>query len=120
MRTLLSALALATIAFVPLAASAQEHAAPPSSWQRVADADDGYRHHDRIEGRIDSVDGSDVRLRDGTLIHLRRGTVINPTGANLHPGQRISVEGWRDRADGAFNARVVNVDWHRDHDGDRR
>jgi hypothetical protein len=52
---------------------------------------------------------------------LRHGTVIDPTGINLHPGMRIVVEGWRDRYDGALNARVVRVAFeHRDHDWDRR
>jgi hypothetical protein len=118
LRLSLGTMALGAVVLAPLAASAQAYPAANSFVQRVADVDDGYRHHDRVTGRINSIDGSDIRLRDGLLIHLRHGTVINPTGANLHPGERITVEGWRDRADGALNARVVNVDWHRDHDGD--
>jgi hypothetical protein len=66
LRSALGALALTTFAASPLAASAQEYPAAPYGYQRVADADDAYHFHgERIEGRIVSVDGSDLRLRDG-------------------------------------------------------
>jgi hypothetical protein len=41
-------------------------------------------------------------------VHLHQGTVINPRGATLQPGQRVEVGGTA-QADGSLNANVITV-----------
>ena len=68
-----------------------------------------YRDGNRgATGTIASVNGTNVTLRDGRQIFLKAGTVIEPTGAKLQPGQRISVRG-NPGGNGAINATLVSV-----------
>jgi hypothetical protein len=41
-------------------------------------------------------------------VHLHQGTVINPRGATLQPGQQVEVGGTA-QADGSLNANVITV-----------
>lgn len=69
----------------------------------------GYRHGQRTTtGTIASVNGTNVTLRDGRQVFLKQGTVINPTGTRLQPGQRISVAG-NPGGNGAINATLVTI-----------
>ena len=79
------ALAFAVSA-VPLIASAQDR---PS-----------YATHDEdtVHGRIVSVNGFDVSVRDekGYVDHvlMHQGTIINPTGLTLNPGMTVTILGY--------------------------
>jgi hypothetical protein len=85
------------VGLVPAAASAQGTA-------QIAQAGlPSYAREERtIRGRIVSINGDDLRLRDehGNLgtIRLHDGTVINPTGLKLVVGMNVSVLGYGDGA----------------------
>jgi hypothetical protein len=96
--TLLSAAALAA-SITPLAAAAQV----PSYAQPGPDT---------IHGTIASIDGKyTISVRDdrGYIdnVSLHDGTVINPTGWTLEPGQAVTIEG--QPAGGTFNADVIDT-----------
>jgi protein involved in polysaccharide export with SLBB domain len=82
--TLLSAVALAG-AIAPAAAGAQV----PSYAQNGGDT---------IRGTVASIDGKyDISVRDDRgfvdNVSLHDGTVINPTGLTLAPGETVTIEG---------------------------
>ncbi len=89
--------ALILQAQIPVAASAQD-----MGYYR---SHNGFTHR---PGHIASVNGSSFTLDDGTVIFEHRGTVINPTGIRLHPGQRVYIDGFRDGR-GRINADTINV-----------
>lgn len=80
-RNLLAGAALAAALGAPLTASAQMY---PERYAQTA-------HH--ISGRVASFGGYDLQLENGRRVALHRGTVIDPTGWTIRPGQRVAVEG---------------------------
>jgi hypothetical protein len=93
-------LALGLAVASPISASAQ---------QFYSGHPHGHRH---VQGRIVAVGSSDFKIDDGQTVFLHHGTVINPTGARLQPGQYVTVDGvptWNHNV----NANVVSIDWHR-------
>jgi hypothetical protein len=97
--TLLSATALAA-SIAPLAAAAQQ---PPSYAQPGPDT---------IRGTIASINGKyNISVRDdrGYIdnVSLHDGTVINPTGWTLEPGQVVTIDGRP--AGGTFDADVIDT-----------
>lgn len=61
-----------------------------------------------ISGIVSSFSPFNLFLDRGTHVELHDGTVINPTGIDLQPGQRVSVYGtWN--SDGSFRANTINV-----------
>jgi hypothetical protein len=85
MFALLAVFALALAA--PLAASAQAHPAV---------------------GTIASRSGSSFTLNNGEVVFMHPGTVINPTGTDLQPGQTVTVYGHYS-GDGTINADTINL-----------
>jgi hypothetical protein len=85
--TFAAGLALA-VSLAPVAAAAQDR---PS-----------YATHDEdtVHGRIVSVNGYDVSVRDdkGYVDHvkLHQGTIINPTGLSLAPGLSVTILGFNE------------------------
>lgn len=102
-RNVLTGLALAAVlagplATAPLAASAQMYGGGQSM---------GMQDHHHVMGRVASFSGYDLRLDDGRRVQLHQGTVINPTGWTIRPGQRVAVTGsW---VQGRFQADRINV-----------
>ncbi len=75
----------------------------------------GYHNghgHRVASGQIVNVNKTNITLQGGQQIFLKNGTVINPTGARLQPGQFISVRGTRG-GDGAINATIIDVGGNR-------
>jgi Ni/Co efflux regulator RcnB len=72
----------------------------------------GYNQAGRrgeITGVVSSFSPFNLYLDRGTHVELHQGTVINPTGLNLNPGERVTVYGnWN--GDGSFNADTINLD----------
>ncbi len=102
-RTVLTTMALAAalaapLAAAPLAASAQMYAAPGMGMTRD-------RHH--LQGRVASFSGYNLQLDGGQRVQLHQGTVINPTGWSIQPGQRVAITGSWVR--GRFQADRINV-----------
>ena len=91
-------LALGVALMAPLGVSAQMYQGGPGMYH-------GMRHK---VGRIASVGGGSFTFDDGQTVFLHHGTVINPTGRPLHPGQRVDVRG-SGAGNGAINANVVNI-----------
>jgi hypothetical protein len=102
-RIVLTGLALAAalsapLATTPLTASAQMYGGANAGMMQD-------RHH--VMGRVASFSGYDLRLDNGRRVQLHQGTVINPTGWSIRPGQRVSVTGsW---VQGRFQADRINV-----------
>jgi hypothetical protein len=95
LKSTLTALA-ASAALVTLAIPAAAQPAAPPSY--------AVQGEEQIQGTIRSIDGKyaiSVRDRRGFVdnVALHDGTVINPTGLRLAPGQRVTifVRGERDR-----------------------
>jgi hypothetical protein len=97
------ALGLAATALAPVAASAQWYAYPGAGYFRYAG-----RH---IVGRVVAVNGSSFQIANGRVVFMHRGTVINPVGRPIRPGQRVSVSG-TGAGNGNIDANVVNIIGH--------
>jgi len=95
--TAIASIALGLSLASPLAASAQM-----------------YHHmghgHMHVQGRIASLQGSDLTLDNGATVFLKPGTVINtPNGkGRLHAGEFVTVDGFRS-GDRNINATEVDV-----------
>jgi hypothetical protein len=59
-------------------------------------------------GRIVARDGSSFTLRDGEVVFMHPGTVINPTGADLQPGMVVTVYG-EYNGNGTIDADTINL-----------
>jgi hypothetical protein len=70
-----------------------------------ADGDD-FEHH--FTGRVLSFQPYNLQLDRGPHIFLHTGTVIHPTGLNLHNGQVVVVYGHR-TDDGNFSADEIDL-----------
>ena len=70
----------------------------------------GYNNgrSNQLTGTVSSFSPYNLYLNNGIHVELRNGTVINPTGTNLTPGQRVRVIGYRN-SDGTFSANEVDV-----------
>ena len=104
--TLRAALAGAVFAGLPLAAYAQNSPMPaaPPTYARSGDA--------AIRGTVSSIDGKyqiHVRDRRGYIdnVSLHAGTIINPTGLPLAPGERVAIYG--QPSGSAFVANEIDV-----------
>ena len=97
-KQLMAAALLIATAALPAAASAQTY----------NHGYNGGNNGSRTQGTIGSVRGSNIQLTDGRNVFLHNGTVINPTGTSLQPGQQIFVTGSRG-GNGAINADQINV-----------
>ncbi|GAC1659945.1 MAG: hypothetical protein NVS4B13_06520 [Candidatus Elarobacter sp.] len=62
----------------------------------------------RLIGTVSSFSPYNLYLNNGLHVVLHNGTVINPTGTNLTPGQRVRVIGYRN-GDGTFAANQIDV-----------
>jgi hypothetical protein len=65
-----------------------------------------------IRGRISSIDGKySLKLRDDRgfidAVRLHDGTIINPTGLRLSPGQSVTIHGYN--SGNTFNANEVDT-----------
>jgi hypothetical protein len=91
-KTILSAAAVAVLAVsAPLAAVAQDAAAPAPTYATPA-------RGETISGTIAAINGKyNISVRDqrGFIdnVSLHDGTIINPTGLRLAPGQSVTVAG---------------------------
>jgi hypothetical protein len=95
-------------AFTALPAAAQS-VKPPSYATSVPSYASG---EERLDGRVTSYDGKyglQVRDERGYLdnIRLHNGTVINPTGLRLSPGQTVTVLGHNSGA--TFDANEIDT-----------
>jgi len=62
----------------------------------------------QLSGSVRSFSPYNLYLSNGTHVVLHNGTVINPTGSNLSPGERVRVIGnWNQ--DGTFSANEIDV-----------
>jgi hypothetical protein len=69
----------------------------------------GYGNRgNQLTGTVSSFSPYNLYLNNGLHVVLHNGTVINPTGSNLTPGQRVRVIGYRN-SDGTFAASEVDV-----------
>ncbi len=103
-RTFLTGLALAAalsapLVAAPLAASAQIYHGGATMGMT------NDRHH--VVGRVASYSGYNLQLDNGRMVRLHQGTVINPTGWTIRPGQRVAITGSWVR--GRFEADRINV-----------
>jgi hypothetical protein len=64
-------------------------------------------------GRVTYFRRFDLQVQTGPNtyrdIHLHQGTVINPRGATLTPGQRVEVSGYP-QSDGSLDASVITIE----------
>jgi hypothetical protein len=103
--TALLAGALLACSLVPAAAQAQSrNASPPPYATRAGD--------ETIRGTISSINGKyNISVRDqrGYLdnVTLHQGTIINPTGLTLQPGQTVTIHG--NTAGSTFNANEIDT-----------
>jgi hypothetical protein len=123
-KSVLVALAVAGLAAAPLAASAQRY--PNDSYPNGGaypqdnrgsdrrDRDDrgnynrnGYRTS-TLSGRVTAFSPYNLDISNGPHIRLHNGTVINPTGAALNAGERVTVYG-HPNGDGTFEADRIDV-----------
>jgi len=72
------------------------------------DRNGGYRNGNGTVGVVDSFNAFDLQLRNGTHVRLHQGTVINPTGTTIQPGERVSVRGHFD-SNGTLEADRIDV-----------
>jgi hypothetical protein len=95
------ALGLAAAVVSPVAASAQPWYNYPGQ---------GYFHYAgrQLTGRVVAVNGSSFQLASGRVVFMHQGTVINPVGRPIRPGQRVMVRG-RGAGNGNIDANVVNI-----------
>ncbi len=95
------ALGLAATVIAPVAASAQP-------WYRYPGA--GYFHYAgrQISGRVVATNGSSFQLASGRVVFMHQGTIINPVGRPIRPGQFVVVRG-RGAGNGNVDANVVNI-----------
>jgi hypothetical protein len=67
----------------------------------------------QVSGRVQSFRPFELSVQMGRnayrQVHLHRGTVINPTGESLAPGQHVSVVGIA-QADGSLSADTITID----------
>jgi hypothetical protein len=67
----------------------------------------------QVAGRVQSFRPFELSLQTGRnayrQVHLHRGTVINPIGESLAPGQRVSVAGVA-QPDGSLDADTITID----------
>jgi hypothetical protein len=67
----------------------------------------------QTSGRVQSFRPFELSVQTGRnayrQVHLHRGTVINPTGESLSPGQHVSVVGVA-QPDGSLNADTITID----------
>jgi hypothetical protein len=67
----------------------------------------------QASGRVQSFRPFELSVQTGRnsyrQVHLHHGTVINPTGESLAPGQRVSVVGIA-QPDGSLNADTITID----------
>jgi hypothetical protein len=71
----------------------------------------GYNNGNRgnqLTGTVSSFSPYNLYLNNNVHVVLHNGTVINPTGSNLTPGQRVRVIGYR-QSDGTFAASEIDV-----------
>jgi Domain of unknown function (DUF5666) len=68
----------------------------------------GYNNGNQLTGTVSSFSPYNLYLNNGLHVVLHNGTVINPTGTNLTPGQRVRVIGYR-QGDGTFAANEIDV-----------
>lgn len=62
----------------------------------------------QLTGTVSSFSPYNLYLNNGLHVELHNGTVINPTGTNLTPGQRVRVIGYRN-GDGTYTANEIDV-----------
>ena len=69
----------------------------------------GYGNRgNQLTGTVSSFSPYNLYLNNNVHVVLHNGTVINPTGTNLTPGQRVRVIGYR-QSDGTFAASEIDV-----------
>lgn len=112
LRHLALAGAIAAAAIAPLAASAET----PDAYGGYGRHGNGpwngnarYANGNRLAGEVAAVDGGSLKLRSGRTVFLKDGTVINPRGQSLQPGQRITAFG-SSAGDGNLNAQTISID----------
>ena len=95
-RLLASILSIVALS-APLAAFAQQipAAAPAPSYARSSN----LNGEETIKGRVISFDGKySLQVNDDRgfidAVELHQGTVINPTGLELHPGMAVTILGY--------------------------
>lgn len=106
--------ALFAIAISPLAALADSSDYHGGNMAGSYDGANG-----RLSGIVASVHGGAVTLRNGRTIFLQNGTTIEPTGASIQPGERLSVSGFN-AGDGNINARDISIYANSGYDHRRR
>ncbi|MEA2690498.1 MAG: hypothetical protein QOJ39_3061 [Candidatus Eremiobacteraeota bacterium] len=62
----------------------------------------------QLTGTVSSFSPYNLYLNNNVHVTLHDGTVINPTGTNLTPGQRVRIIGTRN-GDGTFSANEIDV-----------
>ena len=68
----------------------------------------GANRGGQLSGTVSSFSPYNLYLNNNVHVVLHDGTVINPTGTNLTPGQRVRVIGYRN-SDGTFAANEIDV-----------
>jgi len=64
----------------------------------------------KITGCVQNFSPFNLDLRRGPHVRLHNGTIIRPTGIQLHHGQRVAIVGHRDpRANWIFIADKIRV-----------
>jgi hypothetical protein len=65
------------------------------------------------DGRVSYFKRFEMQIQTGPnayrSIHLHQGTVINPTGRSIEPGQRVHVDGAA-QSDGSLAANTITID----------
>lgn len=71
------------------------------------------RNANNSTGEVSYFKRFDMQIQTGNnsyrTIHLHQGTVINPTGESLHPGQRVEISGAA-QSDGSLDADTITID----------
>jgi hypothetical protein len=67
-----------------------------------------YGNRNDLNGTVSSFSPYNLYLNNGVHVVLHDGTVINPRGTNLTPGQRVRVIGYRN-SDGTFAANEIDL-----------
>jgi len=65
------------------------------------------------DGRVSYFKRFEMQIETGRnsyrSVHLHQGTIINPTGRSIEPGQYVHVDG-ADQADGSLAANAITID----------
>jgi hypothetical protein len=119
-KSILTALAVAGLSVLPLAASAERTypggtVYPQSTYpqdRRGWDQRDRWDRRDRgtrtLDGRVTGFSPFNLDVAGAPHIRLHNGTIINPTGADLRRGEHVTVFG-HPNSDGTFEADRIEV-----------